>query len=161
MKNFKLLLVAFFLFNLGVIEFASAQYRPGPAPRGPRYNPYPNRPAPRPIPRPTPGYPSRGVVTCSATDNGWEEHWSGHRSCGECVQAHGNCTERCSESLQVCEVQGTTYNGATVRFQAAGRDRWEAESEARRQCEWNRDVRSCVTTRCSQESRLVSSRQCR
>lgn len=160
MQILKFFLVAFFFLNLAILEFASAQIR-RPVPRpGDHYRPLPG-PRTMPIPRPTPGHPRRGVVVCEASDNGWEEHWSGHRSCGECLQAHGRCTERCSEKMEVCEVRGTTYNGSTITFRAAGRDRWDAEREARRQCEWNRDMRSCMTSRCTQESRLISSRQCR
>lgn len=172
MQNLKLVLVAIFFLTLTILN-AEAQVR-----RGPRYNPprpypdhrpipapYPDyRPAPRPIPdyRPSPDdYYSRGRVSCSASDNGWEEHWSGHSSCGSCLQSHGSCIEQCHEVRQVCEVQGTDYAGRMITFTARGADRWTAEEEARRQCEWSRDMRSCIVITCREESQLISSRSCR
>ncbi len=162
------------------------QHRPGPGyenPRRPRPRPdydrpaprptpypyptpgygYPTPPRPTPYPYPTPGYgqPSPGRVTCSATDRGWEEHWGGHGSCGSCLQEHGNCTETCKETTQLCEVQGTDYYGNLAIYRAVGVDRWSAESEARRKCEWNRDMRSCVTISCQSQDRVVSTRSCR
>jgi hypothetical protein len=159
MTGFKFFLLALLMMNFTMIEQASAQIR-----RGPRYNPPGRGPVHRPMPRPAPRMPERypqGRVSCSATDNGWEEHWSGHRSCGECVQVHGNCTEKCVEEREVCEVQGVDYQGRTRQYMAIGADRYSAESEARRQCEWDRDNRSCVTTSCRADNRMVSNRSCR
>ena len=180
MQNLKLVLVALCFLTVTLLD-AQAQVR-----RGPRYNPpgqYPDhRPAPAPYPSPyPPSYPSpypdyrpappmpdyrpvpdvRGRISCSASDTGWEEHWSGHSSCGDCLQDHGKCVEKCYEAREVCDVQGTDYAGRTITFSARGPDRWSAESEARRQCEWSRDMRSCVVTSCRSDNLLVSSRSCR
>lgn len=167
MQNLKLVLVALCFLTLTVLN-AQAQVR-----RGPRYNPprpYPDyRPTPAPYPTPYPSpYPDyrpvpdvRGRVSCSASDTGWEEHWSGHSSCGSCLQEHGSCTEKCYEEREICDVQGTDYSGRTMTFSARGPDRWSAESEARRQCEWSRDMRSCVVTSCRSDNLLISSRSCR
>lgn len=160
MTNFKLFLFALLMMNLTLIDLASAQVR-----RGPRYNP-PGRGGPvyRPVPAPYPGGPSRypqGRVVCSAQDRGWEEHFGGHGSCGSCLQKHGECVETCTEQREMCEVEGLDYYGRTRRYMAMGPDRWSAESEARRQCEWDRDNRSCRTISCRAENRTVSSRSCR
>lgn len=181
MKYFNLFVLALFVLNLALLESADAQQRR----RGPRYDRQPPghrdhrapRPVPRPVPRPTPGYgypapdygyptpgygyPTPGRVTCSASDRGWEEHWGGHSSCGSCLQEHGDCTETCKESTQVCEVQGRDAYGTMVTFTGVGGDRWSAEAEARRSCEWNRNMRSCVTVSCRSQDRTVSTRRCR
>lgn len=172
MKNLKLVLVTLLFLVVSIIE-AQAQVRH----RGPRYNPNPHRipdyrpaPIPRPIPdyrvpdyrpAPVPDYYERGRVSCSASDTGWEEHWSSHGSCGECLRHHGSCVERCEEIREACDVQGVDYAGRTITFTARAADRWSAEAEARRQCEWDRNMRSCVVTSCRPESQTISSRSCR
>lgn len=135
MFNFKLL-IAFVFVAFASIQDVSAQYRPRP------------------------DYP-RGRVTCTVTDSGWEEHWGGHRSCGSCLQEHSRCVEKCSEKMEVCEARGTTYNGSTRIFRGAGPDRWSAETAARRNCEFNRNMRHCSVISCRSESRTVSNRSCR
>ena len=172
MQNLKLVLVALCFLTVTLLD-AQAQVRRGPRYNPPRpspdYRPAPSPyPAPYPSPRPSP-YPDyrpappmpQGRISCSASDTGWEEHWSGHGSCGSCLQDHGSCVEKCYESREVCEVQGTDYSGRTMTFSARGPDRYSAESEARRQCEWNRDMRSCAVTTCRSDNLLVSSRSCR
>lgn len=158
-------------------------HRPGPGPGYGRPTPPPHRPGPgygRPTPppyrpgpgygHPTPpphypgpgyGYPAPARVVCSAGDRGWEEHGGGHGSCGSCLQHHGRCVETCKEVTQLCEVEGTSYNGARSIFRAVGVDRYAAESEARRKCEWNRDMRFCHTISCRAEENVVSRRDCR
>lgn len=145
-------------------------HRPGPGP-GPGYGrpvPPPHRPGPgygRPVPPPpyypTPDYQAPARVSCSASDKGWEEHWGGHSSCGSCLQHHGNCIETCKEISEMCEVEGTDYYGRPAIFRAVGVDRYAAESEARRKCEWNRDMRYCRTISCSSQDRVISTRRCR
>lgn len=166
MQNLKLFLVTLLFLSMTMIEMTSAQT--GPRGRGPRYNPHqgPHRPMPdyrRPAPRPMPrdDYYSRGRVTCSASDKGWEEHFGGHGSCGSCLQKHSSCVEKCQEIREVCEVEGRDYNGRLSVFVGRGADRWAAEAEARRQCEWNRNMRSCMVTTCRQEAQTISTRSCR
>lgn len=171
MQTIKLVLLTILFLSFSVIQTVSAETShrgpgPHPHPHPQRPSPYPDyRPGPRPAPAPRPmprdDYYNRGRVTCSAQDRGWEEHWSGHSSCGECVQRHGNCVESCYEVKQVCEVQGTDYYGRTQIFIAQGPDRWMAENEARRRCEWNRDMRYCQVTSCRQDNQLISTRSCR
>lgn len=151
MQNLKLVLVTLLFLTMTIIN-AEAQVR-----RGPRYNP----PRPYPDNRPTPDTYSRGRISCSASDSKWEEHWSGHSSCGDCLQDHGKCVEKCYEAREICEVQGTDYDGRTMTFSARGPDRYTAESEARRQCEWSYGMRSCIVTSCRSDNLLVSSRSCR
>ncbi|MCM2349864.1 MAG: hypothetical protein NDI69_07570 [Bacteriovoracaceae bacterium] len=151
MKYLSLFIMAFFVLNLSLIDSAEAQRRG----RHPRYD---RNPAPH---RPGPGYPSPGRVSCSASDRGWEEHWSGHSSCGACLQHHGDCVETCKETTQLCEVEGQDYRGGIAIFRAVGVDRWSAESEARRKCEWNRNMRYCRTIRCTSQDRTISTRRCR
>lgn len=187
MRLLSLLVFTFVLLNASFMDTADAQYRPGqrpgygqhpsphrPGPQrpvpGPGYGqrPAPHRPGPqypqqpqRPVPGPGYGYPSPARVVCSAGDRGWEEHSGAHSSCGTCLQHHGRCVETCSEVSQLCEVEGTNYNGVRSIFRAVGGDRYAAESEARRKCEWNRDMRFCRTISCRPEQRVVSRRDCR
>lgn len=148
MFNLKAILALFFLVLFSNI--ALAQYHP--------------RPHPRPMPPgrvpPPPHYP-RPHVVCSATDRGWEEHWNGHPSCGACLQHHSSCIETCAEVFEVCEAHGQTYNGTMIAYRAAGPDRWTAEREALRRCEWDRNVRYCRVVSCQTERRTVSNRSCR
>ena len=144
MLNLKLVPVAFFFLFVTIVDHASAQGR-----RGPRYNPRPD------------DYHSRGRVTCTASDRGWEEHWGGHGSCGECVQRHGDCVESCYEVRHICEAQGSDFQGRIRTFTVRAPDRWTAEREAIRQCEWDRSMRSCAITSCREERLQVSHRSCR
>lgn len=160
MTIFKFFLMAFIMATFALVDSASAQVR-----RGPRYNPpggpvYRPIPAPRPVPRFPEQYP-QGRVTCSASDRGWEEHWGSHGSCGACLQQHAECIETCVEQRELCEVQGTDYQGRQRRYIAVGYDRYSAESEARRQCEWDRNNSNCYTLTCRSDNRTVSSRSCR
>lgn len=159
----RLLSMLFFSFVLvaSLMNTADAQYRPGQRP-GPGYGqPAPRPVPPRPVPGPGYGYPAPARVVCSASDRGWEEHMSGHSSCGACLQHHGRCIETCKEVTYLCEVEGTNYRGVRSVFRAVGVDRYAAESEARRKCEWNRDMRSCYTLRCNTQENVVSRRDCR
>jgi len=107
--------------------------------------------------RPAPFY---GGVTCSYQDKGWEEHWRGHGSCGECLAEHGKCVEVCSMEYEVCDITLEDFEGRQTMNRIRVRDRWEAENEARNMCFYNR-LRSCVVTSCSTEREVVSSRSCR
>jgi len=107
-----------------------------------------------------PDYP-RGPVTCAATDVGWEEHFGGHRDCGSCLQKHDRCTETCSIQSFSCTSKGRTAEGRVLVFRGEGRTRWEAENEARRRCDWNRNVRGCIIDACGTRSQVVSRRSCR
>lgn len=50
------------------------------------------------------GYPPG--TTCSYHDTGWEEHWGGHNSCGECLATHNDCNWSCSTDRYVCTAKG-------------------------------------------------------
>lgn len=185
MRLLSMLVFTFTLLNASLMNSADAQYRPGPGP-GYGQRPAPHRPGPGPGPgpgyghRPAPhrpgpqyphqpphvpgpgyGYPAPARVVCNATDRGWEEHGGGHSSCGSCLQHHGRCIETCKQVTYLCEVEGTNYYGARSVFRAIGVDRYAAESEARRKCEWNRDMRFCQTLSCRTQEDVVSRRDCR
>lgn len=162
MNVFKFFLVALVIMSFTLIDTASAQVR-----RGPRYNPPGGRGPvitrpmpPRYEPIPQPRYP-QGRISCSASDRGWEEHWSGHSSCGSCLQAHGECVETCVEQRETCEVRGVDYQGRSRTYMASAPDRYSAEYEARRQCEWDRNNSSCSMVTCRSDNKTVSSRSCR
>jgi hypothetical protein len=136
--------------------------RPGP---GPGWN-NPGRPGRpgwgnpgRPGPGPGPGFGFGGNVTCSATDNGWEEHWGGHGSCQECKARHGSCTERCSTTSYACKAQGTNYRGQTETFESYGSDEYFARNEALDRC-YRMGARNCSSTGCSTSQQVVSTRSC-
>lgn len=105
-------------------------------------------------------YPRDSDRSCSARDVGWEEHGS-HPNCGTCLQRHEQCVETCAQTSIVCEARGRNGRGRTVIFRGQGRTRWEAESEARRSCEWNRNMRSCMVTGCYTSSSRGTTRACR
>lgn len=159
MTILKFFFFAFFMMNFSLIYQASAQGR------DPRQNPgrgygqdrMPRYEQPRRLPQ---RYP-QGRISCSASDRGWEEHWSGHNSCGDCLRHHGSCVEKCVELRKVCEVQGSDFQGRIRTYVAIGADQWSAESEARRQCEWDRNNRSCITLSCRDDNRTISTRNCR
>jgi|GEM_PF-6049799 len=170
------------LFQVVAVDLAQAQIdvnigvrRPHPRPVPPHYRPYPPpgygrpvpppppsypAPYPAPYPSPTPGYPRQGDVVCEVADRGWEEHRP-HYSCGECLSYHGSCVETCNEVTEVATVQGQDYYGRVFTFEGSGRSRWEAEQEARRNCEWNRDIRNCYVVSNRTATRILSRRECR
>jgi len=90
----------------------------------------PNRPGPG-------GYGMR----CAAYDEGYEEHWSGHASCGECLRQHGRCIEDCEFTEFTCVAEGAAFGR---RFQVEGRswDEYEAQRQAMWECE-RRGSRYC------------------
>lgn len=100
------------------------------------------------------------AVTCDARDRGYEEHWGGHGSCGECLSRHGECIETCSEILTVCEAEGRDRTGYVRAFRGQGRDRWEAERDALDTC-YYRGFDYCRVTRCQNEQQIISRRDCR
>ena len=150
----------------------------GPGPR-PRPQPYPGGGNPYQPPRPPPGgggyyppppppgggyYPppnnNQGYgVTCTSEDTGYEEHWGGHYSCGECLSQHGNCIETCKSQMTECQVQGTDRYGRVINFLGRGDARWRAEDDAMRNCYYN--ATNCRVTTCQDRQDVVSRRSCR
>lgn len=105
-----------------------------------------------------------GPVNCSATDNGWEEHFGGHSNCGECTAKHGTCTERCTQEEYRCKIVGQVRdrsgNNVQQIFYGRGGSRWDAEEQAQRECNWNR-ASSCSLQGCETNTTVVSQRACR
>jgi len=136
------------------------------SPRGPIKPPPPPPSYSRPgyhspgryTPAPYPGY-AAPIVTCSASDNGWEEHLFGHGSCGECLAKHGKCTERCSQTSYSCRAEGTGYSGLREHFDSYSGQEHLARSEALNHC-YHRGLSGC-TVSCSSSQQLVSTRSCR
>ena len=102
----------------------------------------------------------RSRVSCSYTDNGYEEHSRGHRDCGECLSKHGRCNETCSTSYAVCKVEGRDYRGYTMTVEAKADSQYEAERDALRRCDRN-NYTDCRRIDCRNESETVSRRSCR
>lgn len=100
-----------------------------------------------------------GGYGCSASDNGWEEHFGGHSSCGECLSRHGSCSERCYETSYSCSAVGTRYDGSQDTITAHDRFEYGARDEAMRRCYYS-GLRDCHSSYCNTESNLVSSRSC-
>ncbi|KYG69479.1 hypothetical protein AZI87_09880 [Bdellovibrio bacteriovorus] len=109
--------------------------------------------------RPGPYEPHRPNITCSATDDGWEEHWGGHGSCRECLAKHGNCVETCKSSFYSCTAEGTDYRGYRMTMQGRGPDRYSSERDAIYQCQYR--YNNCRIVSCSETSETVSRRDCR
>ncbi len=145
MSHMKIFLVTFFALNLSLVEFAAAQRRDGGWGRDGRGG-Y--------------GRNERRVVTCSArTTRFFEKHLLGHTNCSTCLAKHESCTEQCSETVNLCTVQGTNFNGRTRFFTATG-DSFRAENEALRACENNRNMTNCVSLGCQTQRNVISNRNC-
>lgn len=99
----------------------------------------------------------REGVRCSAQDRGWEEHFGGHRSCGECMDRHGSCVETCEYSEWTCVVEGQRW-GRRAEFEGYGYSDREAEREAYRNCE-DRGARFCHRVSCHSQNR-AERREC-
>jgi hypothetical protein len=106
---------------------------------------------------PPPGY---GQVRCTYTDDGWEEHSGGHRSCGQCLAQHGDCNETCYADTHTCRAIGTDRWGQQRMVQADGQDRWMAESRAMEYCRYQ-GLYYCRIERCDYRQQVVSERSCR
>ncbi len=107
--------------------------------------------------------PGRGVITCSAADRGWEEHWTGHADCRECLRKHGECIESCEQTFnyRACKFEGRDRTGRTQMFEGQDEDRRQAELEAENKC-FRAGYRDCRFVRCdlNQERELISRRSC-
>ncbi len=124
--------------------------------------------AKHPHPQPQPNYPPPyypggyypGQVSCTYTDTGWEEHFRGHNSCGECLQAHGNCNETCYAENQICEATGVDQFGKQVTVTGESSDRGDAERRAYDSCYYH-GLRDCRVQKCDSEQQQISKRLCR
>ncbi|MBV2167903.1 MAG: hypothetical protein KUL82_04265 [Bdellovibrio sp.] len=112
-------------------------------------------------PAPYPGGGGRPNVTCSYSDDGWEEHWRGHNSCQECLSKHGNCNETCNATFTVCQAEGTDYRGYKMTLEGRGNYRYEAERQAMDLCQRSYRYGNCRITNCNDRSERVSQRRCR
>lgn len=115
----------------------------------------PGRPGPY---DPNPGRPN---LTCSVQDNGWEEHWGGHRSCQECLGKHGSCVETCSTSYFTCKAEGVDYRGYKMTLEGRGQSRYESERQVMDLCQRNYRYNNCRIVSCNENSETVSRRSCR
>lgn len=107
----------------------------------------------------SPGMSARPIVTCSASDNGWEEHWRGHRTCQECLRKHSNCRETCQVTIYTCEAQGVDYRGYVMRIYGRDYSQWDAQRQTLWACQ--RYYRNCHITQCTTSAETVSRRSCR
>jgi hypothetical protein len=98
-------------------------------------------------------------VTCTATDNGWEEHWGGHSSCQECKAKHGTCAQTCSTQSYNCRATGTNNLGRAETFESYATDEYQARNEALDRC-YRMGARDCRSADCSTSTQIVSRGQC-
>lgn len=82
-----------------------------------------------------------GSVRCSAQDQGFEEHFGGHRDCGECLRRHGRCVEVCEYTQVQCIATGMRW-GRPAEFEGYGDSMREARWNAIDNCE-RRGGRNC------------------
>lgn len=100
-----------------------------------------------------------GGVTCSAADQGWEEHLGGHGSCRECLSRHGRCVETCHERQFECAVVGERWGGRAREYVGYGYSQRDAYWDAMDRCE--RQNRRCHQARpCRAIDQVVSRRAC-
>jgi hypothetical protein len=100
-----------------------------------------------------------GRLSCNYSDKGWEEHFSGHSSCGDCLADHGECVERCYEEYYTCTARGTDYYGRVEVVRGMSDREWQAEDEALNECSYRR-LSNCRIQNCDRDNELVSSRNC-
>lgn len=103
-----------------------------------------------------------GQVSCRAGDAGWEEHWGGHSSCGECLKKHGRCIETCTQTYYSCRAVGVEGYGdyeRTIEFEALAPNRWRAQDKALERC-WRSGASSCSVRDCNSQSETVSRKNC-
>ena len=133
--------------------------------------PGPGRPDDR---RPGPGRPDdRRDVACYGSDNGWEEHRSGHggygwsprQACEDCRRSHGSCRYSCSVQAYQCRAEWQGDDGSRRAYEGRPRrDRYDAEDEAVNRCrdaEWNnRTSGRCRPVDCRREDEVVENGRC-
>ncbi len=102
------------------------------------------------------------VIVCSASDDGWEEHWGGHSTCGECLSKHGGCAEKCSEVSYSCKAKGTAPNGESISKEAIGIDRYQTADEALQRCQASgaSNCSASAHSDCSEVYNEVSRKRC-
>ncbi|PCI39107.1 MAG: hypothetical protein COB53_03780 [Elusimicrobia bacterium] len=124
------------------------------------------------------GRRGRQEISCSATDKGWEEHWSGHRSrgfnladleknaCGKCLGKHGTCNFNCVTEEKRCTARFLAEDG-TFSGDVYGDtwpSRWDAEDSALDRC-WRRNRgragRCELSGRCDNVGRTQSRGRCK
>lgn len=101
-------------------------------------------------------------VTCRSYDSGWEEHFGGHASCGECTKKHGHCYEECTAVHYTCTAEGERASGQssfTESFQASDASQWRAQDEALDRCYQSGDS-NCHSENCNSENEVVSHHNC-
>ncbi|WP_413287715.1 beta-sandwich domain-containing protein [Bdellovibrio sp. HCB337] len=152
-----------------------------PPPYNPPYEPSPEPPpyyppTPTPTPAPTPpeviqlSYPfdsygprEYSKVECTASDDGWEEHWGGHSTCEACMAKHGDCVERCDlEYVRVFGI-GVDMYGRIGKFEGRAPDSWSAKLDMQRVCDYYR-LGSCEEDPSKSQSNFsetISRRECR
>jgi hypothetical protein len=114
-----------------------------------------------------PGYghgPAERNVMCKAFDYGWEEHFGGHNSCGECKRAHRTCERRCSAEMYVAVAEGVHRRRgggrAIERVRGApSYDRWRAQDSALDECEYS-GLRRCRIVDVRSQWEEISRRDC-
>ena len=99
-------------------------------------------------------------ISCAATDAGFEEHWGGHRSCGECLAQHGRCIETCQTNSFVCHAEGLSRFGRDTFEAYSDRSEAEARDEALDRC-YDSGARNCRAIRCDSNRQIVSQNSCR
>lgn len=145
--------------------------------RGPGFPfPFPDdrRPGPGRPDRPGPGRPDdRRDLACYGSDNGWEEHRSGHggrgwsprQACEECRRHHGSCRFSCSVPAYQCQAEWVGDDGSRRSYEGRPRrDRYDAEDDAVDRCrdaEWNnRTSGRCRPGDCRREEEVVDNGRC-
>ncbi|OFZ25701.1 MAG: hypothetical protein A2381_00090 [Bdellovibrionales bacterium RIFOXYB1_FULL_37_110] len=98
-------------------------------------------------------------LRCQATDDGWEEHFGGHSSCGACLREHEDCTMRCYEDEVVATAEGRNQYGEIQTVTAMDRDSIYARERALDRC-YNQRLSNCTIVDTDTNSRLVRSERC-
>ncbi len=144
---------------------------PFPIPGDRRPGPGDRRPGPG---RPGPGRPDdRRDVACYGSDNGWEEHRSGHggrgwsprQACEDCRRSHGSCRYSCSAEAYQCRAEWQGDDGTRRTYEGRPRrDRYDAEDEAVDRCrdaEWNnRTSGRCRPVDCRRDDEVIETGRC-
>ncbi|MGE5084953.1 MAG: hypothetical protein ACM3MG_01535 [Bacillota bacterium] len=107
------------------------------------------------------GGDGRPVVTCSASDRGWEEHFGGHRDCNSCLRKHGQCVETCSAESYRSVAEGLDYRGYRMTVEARGQTQYQTERKAFERCARMYRYSNCRIVSTTPKKEIISRRSCR
>ncbi len=103
---------------------------------------------------------------CVATNDGLKElhsgehMWVGHITCGECLEAHDDCTMRCNEFDFTAVAEGIDVYGKSYRVEATDLRSSTASVKAMDKCYYDQHLGQCHIVDEKIKTRFIKSYQC-